>query len=560
MTTADAIPPSVLRQRRRFEALGTALNKASSIKSWLMTLFAISLILGLPTIPMLVDPLKDGLTTSYQVILFGFRVLIISMVLFLASRITPEMYTAKNDFEIKLKEIGHRNPDTNLEEEKKLVYRSIIYKTLRIIILVASGIGIFLVGSRTNYGYIIGQQIIFMVIVVGLILTVKFWSSKGPDYSPRMGGRNLVLVFLPAVYLIGLESAIDFFSILSEPRFPYNTLQISWGIMYPFMFVILLLAILYTIRRTGREKISQYTTREAEKRRRESLLEHKGNFARFRYSVSTGFNRMFSVFYKQERVEKKDLDRRPNELLIKSIWLTLFITFIPFSLLIPWVMFPHDGILLLSALVIGYQYSMIRYDRNKVDVFSEPEIIEDFEPPAIRTTELSNLTFRLIMLPTIVFIIAQYLLGGTIGDEMVILGFTWISVLMIVPISIQLFYNIKTGTDFNRTLRNIGMYRNVLGVFLILELVLLLGSVVGRFFGSSLNVVFIPNTAIYLQAAFIGGLIIIPLIFQYVIPYLSDDTSYKYFKISTYIFIGLVDIAIIFWFIYDIIIGYFFTT
>ena len=202
MTSAEGTSSTVIRQRKRYEKLGFALNKAGSIKTWLKVLFATTLILGLPTLPLLTDPLKDGTTTLYHVVIFGFRILIIAMILFLTLKITPQMYTAKNDLDIKIEEIGYKDANTNTKEERQLVNRNLIFTAMKIIVLVASGLGMFLVGSRDNYGYIIGQEIIYVILVVGLGLTYKFWISKDPDYSPKLGGRNLVLVFLPLLYLV----------------------------------------------------------------------------------------------------------------------------------------------------------------------------------------------------------------------------------------------------------------------------------------------------------------------------------------------------------------------
>ncbi|MHA2309115.1 MAG: hypothetical protein ACXABJ_07550 [Candidatus Heimdallarchaeaceae archaeon] len=157
MTTAEGIPSTIIRERKRYEKLGFALNKAASIRTWLKVLFAITLILGLPTLPLLSDPLKDATTTLYQVVIFGFRVLLIAMILFLAQKITPQMYTAKNDLDIKLEEIGFKDPNTNTMEENRIINRNVVFTVMKMIILIASAIGLFLVGSRDNYGYIISH-------------------------------------------------------------------------------------------------------------------------------------------------------------------------------------------------------------------------------------------------------------------------------------------------------------------------------------------------------------------------------------------------------------------
>ena len=553
MTVEESIPTTIIRQRRRYEKLGFALNKAGSISTWLKILFATTLILGLPTLPLLTDPLKDGTTTLYHVIIFGFRVLIIAMIIFLAQRITPQMYTAKNDLDIKLEEVGYRDPNTNTKEERQLVNRNVIYTIMKILILAAAGLGMFLVGSRDKYGYIIGQQAIYIVLVFGLALTFKFWVSKDPDYSPRLGGRNLLLVFLPLLYLFGLEIIIDFFSVLSEPRFHYNTLQVTWGLMYPFMFIFILFAVLISTKKTIREKITLQDARLAEFRRRESLLEDKGFIAQMRYSSKRNWNSFTQFFFRRESAEKRDLDRKPNELLVKSIWISLFIVFIPFGLILPWNLFPHDGLLILAALVIGYQYSMIKYDREEIDVLSEPDKNEEIDPPEIRTSKLATNTTRLLLLPIIVFVLVQYLMSGVTADYVVVIGFTWISVLLIIPISIQLITYINANTKNDRSLDNIRMHRNLMAVFALVQAILIVGSIAGRAFGKVMGAgFFLPKIAIILQALLLLILILIPIIYQHIIPKL-DDNQFKMVRLGLYLLIAVLNVAILAWFVVDVL-------
>lgn len=553
MTSAEGIPTTIIKQRKRYEKLGTALNKAGSIRTWLKVLFATTLILGLPTLPLLTDPLKDGTTTLYHVIIFGFRVLLIAMILFLTIKITPEIFTAKNDMNIKLEEIGFKDPNTNTKEELQIVNRNVVFTVMKFLILIASGIGLFLVGSRDNYGYIIGQEIIYLVLVFGLALTFKFWYHKEPNYSPRMGGRNLVLVFLPLLYLLSLEIIFDFFSVLDEPRFHYNTLQITWGLMYPFMFIFILIAVLISTKKTIREKVTLQDARLAEFRRRESLLEDKGFVAQFRYSTKTSWNRFTQVFFRRESAEKRDLDKKPNEILVKSIWISLFIVFIPFGLILPWNLFPHDGLLVLAALVIGYQYSMLKYDREEIDVLSEPQKNEEIEPLAIRTNSLATNTTRLILLPLIVFIIVQYLMSGVLANPFVTLGFTWISLLLVIPISIQLITYINANTKENRTNENLKMHRFLTVVLAVIELILLMGSIAGRYMGRTMGVsYFIPVIAIIMQAFLLFVLLIVPIIYQYILPKLNEK-QFKIVRNCLYILIALLNVVIIVWFIVDIL-------
>ncbi len=563
MSSDDSIPPAVLRQRRRYEALGVALNKSSGMKSWFKVLFILALVSGIPAIILLSDPLKDGLTTAYQMIIIGSRIFIIIITLFLLMKIMPEVYTAKNDFDMKLKEVGYKDPNTNTKEEKQFVYRKLIFTVLKIVILVASFFGLFLAGSRDNYGFIIGNQILYLLIIVGFLLTMKFWSSSGPENSPRMGGRNIIQVIIPGAVLWGLEIFLEFFSFLSEPRFHFNTLQISWGIMYPFILLFILIAVIYTSKRTVRERMVLQEARETEFKRKESFIDDKKFYSRAFFGFQTRWNEFVQIFRKKDTEKVKNIDKKPNEKVVKGIWITLFATFIPFVFILPWNFFPHDGIVIFGALMVAYQYSMIKYDRIEIEVISEPERDETITPTEIRKPEFVSGTLRWILIPMILFMVAVYLIGGVITggilttyNEMLILTFTWISVLIVVPLSIQIISNIKNSADENRTKENVEMHRNSLILILILVLVLIVGSIVGNLIGSLLHVEIIPLTTILLQATIAGVLIIIPLVYQFVIPKLTDQ-NYKIFNIGTFVVVALADVGILVWFIFGIILRYF---
>ncbi len=565
MSSDDSIPPAVLRQRRRYEALGVALNRSSGMKSWFKVLFILALISGIPAIILLSDPLKDALTTTYQMIIIGSRLFIIIITLYFLMQIMPEVYTAKNDFEVKLKEVGFKDPNTNTKEEKQFVYRKVIFNILKIVILVASFFGLFLVGSRDNYGFIIGNQILYLLVIIGFLLTMKFWSSKGPEYSPRMGGRNVILVIIPGAVLWGLEVLLDFFSFLSEPRFHFNTMLISWGIMYPFMLVFILAAVIFTSKRTVRERMVIQEAREMEFKRKESFIDDKRIHSRAFFGFQTRWNEFTQIFRRKETEKIKNIDKKPNEKVVKGIWIALFASFIPFVFILPWNFFPHDGIVIFGALMVAYQYSMLKYERHEIEVISEPEIDETITPTEIRKPEFATGTLKWILIPVILFVVAVYLIGGVItggilttSNEVLILAFTWISVLIVIPLSIQIISNIKTSADENRTQDNLIMHRNVLILILILELVLIGGSVIGNLIGSLLFVEIIPLTTILLQATIIGVLTIIPLIYQFIVPKLNDQ-NYKIFNIGTFIVVALVDAGIIVWFIFNIIVRFFFT-
>jgi len=558
MSISDTIPLAVSAQRKRYEALGVAVKKASSTRGWLIALFYTTLIFGLPSLALLASPLKDSVTITYHVIIYGFRVLIIAMTILMISRITTEMYTAKNDVNMKLQEIGYKDSKTNTKEENTLLHNNTILSLLKIVILVGSVLGLFLLGSRDNYGYIIGHQIIYIFIIFSLALTAKFWISKKPEYSPRLGGRFVGLVFLPSIVIWGLESVFDFFSILSNPRFHYNVLQISWGIVYPFVFLFLLIAVLITSRKTKRERMNLQEARLSEFKRRESFVHERGRFYRARHDMKLSWNKVTQFFFKDKQRER-DLDKKPNIILVRSMWIALFATFIPFAFMLPWNLFPQDGILIVMALMIGYQYSMIKYERQEIDVISEPIKDEEIEPLAIRTTDLMTITFRIILLPTIIFIIAQYFMSSVITsgvlstqNEMITIGFTWIAVLLVIPLSIQLIYHLNVNTKTNRSKENVKMYRKGIFFLLAVEMLLLIGTIVGKYIGMMLGFEIFPPFAIILQAVFVTTLVVIPLIYLYIIPKLTEE-QYQIARIITYTLLALINVGILALFLTNIL-------
>ncbi|MHA1514613.1 MAG: hypothetical protein ACTSPF_03660, partial [Candidatus Heimdallarchaeaceae archaeon] len=160
MSNSDSIKDNLVLQRKRYEALGASLNRSSGMKSAFKVLFATTLIFGLPTVILLSNPLKDNVTIVYQMIIFGSRILIIAMCLLLFSRITSEIYTAKNDSDKKMAELGYKDAKTNTKEERVLLTRTTVYTILKLLVFLATFFGLFLFSSRDNYGYIIGQQVI----------------------------------------------------------------------------------------------------------------------------------------------------------------------------------------------------------------------------------------------------------------------------------------------------------------------------------------------------------------------------------------------------------------
>jgi hypothetical protein len=563
MTSSESDSVAIIKQRKRFEALGNAINKADGITNWLKVLVAFTLIFGLPTIALLADPAKDSIITMYELIIFAFRILIIAMVLHLLSKITREIYTAGNDYDKKIQEIGFKDSSTNTLEEKKFMNYKITYTIISVLVILASFIGIFMVSSRFVATYITGQSIVYIIIIVCLGLTFKFWYGRNSDESPRMGGRKLLQILMPIFFFLAIEIVIDFFGILSEARFRFNALQLSWGIVYPFLFIFLLIAILITTKKTQNEKMSLQEAKVAEFKRRETHIQDKNKIKQAFFSMKVSWNKFTNLFIPRGP-KKRNLDRKPSKALVQSIWITLFITVIPFALIATWSLFPQDGLLCIGALMISYQYSMIKYERYEIDVISEAKKDESIKPTEMRQPNLINNAVIMFLLPTLIFITIQYLISGVIigealteSTEMVVIGFTWLAALIVLPISYQLFYKIKNNTDIDRSEENVSMYRRGLIQVLIIEIVMVLCSIAGHFFASLfVNYDFIQWLAMGLQLVFVAALIVLPLIFLYVIPKLSDQ-GYKTAKIITIITISLINVAILALFFVNIIIGYF---
>ena len=559
MSNLDSTKDSLVLQRQRYEALGTSLNKSSSMRSVFRVLFAATLIFGLPTVILLSNPLKDDVTIVYQMIIFGFRILIIAMCLLLFSRITSEIYTAKNDSDKKLSEVGYKDAKTNTKEERVLLTRITIYSVLKILVFLATFFGLFLFSSKDNYGYIIGQQIIYVLALFLLLLSASFWISRKPDYSPRLGGRLLMLVFVPALFFWGLEVVLGFFNVISDSRFHYNTLQVSYGLIYPFAFIFLLVAVIYTSRKTIREKRSIQKARVADFDRRSGFIGEKNAFSQMIYHIQLFFNKMGRSITRKEKSEK-NIDKKPSKLIVNSMWITIFITFFAFAFILPWNMFPHDGILLAGAAIIAYQYSMIKYERDEISVIAVPDKDESIEPPEIRTKELLDSTVRFIMLPTLIFIVVQFILNGVITDGVfttanlqIILSFTWVIVLIVIPLSIHIIYKLVQNVKEERTKDNVRMYFNGLLFVLLFQVVIYVMTLVGLFgafygFGYEL----IHPVTLALQATFVVVLVILPLVFQFIAVKVNEK-GFKILSISTYVLVGLINVGIFTVFIFHIL-------
>ena len=563
MSNPDSSKESLILQRKRYEALGGAFNKSSSMKSLFKVLFATTLIFGIPTVILLSNPLKDNLTIAYQMVIFGFRILLIAMCILLFTRITTELYTAKNDSDKKLEEIGYKDAKTNTKEEKSHLSRNVVYTFLKILIVISTAFGMFLLSSRDNYGYIIGQQALYICVLFLILFSIKYWLSRKPDYSPRLGGRLIVLAFVPALGFWGLEVIIGFFGVISDSLFHHNILQITYGLIYPFAFLFLLIAVLYTSKKTIREKQSIQLAKNADFDRRAGFIGDKNPFSRMIYRMQLSFNKIGRTITRTEQKEK-DIDKKPNLLIIKSMWLTIFITFFGFAFIIPWNMFPQDGILLAGAAMIAYQYSMIKFERDEITVIAVPDKDETIDPPEIRTKELLTSTARYIMLPTMIFIVIQFIMNGVLTNGVftqanlqLVLSFTWIAALIVIPLSIHIIYKTTQNIKDNRTKENSSMFVRGLLVVLIFEGVLYaatVGALVGALYGYQYEL--IHFVSLILQATFILVLIVLPVVFQ-LIAIRVDKKGFKILSISTYVLLGLINVGIFTGFILHILQLYF---
>ncbi len=561
MKTADTSRDALISQRKRFEALGNALKKASSMTSWFKVMFACTLIFGIPTLILLSNPLKDSTTFTIQFLVFGSRIFMIALALFLLSRVTPQLYTAKNDFNMKIEEVGYQQADSNTKEEQKFILKNMFYSILKILVFIASGFGLFLISSRVNYGYIIGQQAMYLAVLVILAMTFAFWSNSKPDYSPRLGGRLIVLSFVPATYFWTLEIIIGFFRIISEPNLRYNYTQSSYGFVYPFVFLFLVIVVLITTKKTIREKTTLQEAREEEFQRVSTFIEEKNLLRRAKYKYDIWWNQLTQKI--SPKSKDRDIDKKPSIILVNSLWISLFISILIFAFVIPWNMFPQDAMLFVSVLMISFQYSMIKYEREEIEVISEPVKNEEIEPPTIRTKELPVVTLRLILLPTVIFIISQYVMSGVLSsgyftteNKMVIMLITWISVLIVVPTSVQLIFLISKNMKTNRELKNVKMYLTSFIYLLGFELLLYIITVISLFAALQYNFQLIDPSALILQAIIIVVMLLIPIAFI-LIALKVDDKGFRILQICTWVLITLISLIILEEFLHFVLSGYF---
>jgi hypothetical protein len=561
MKTTDSSKEVLLNQRKKFEALGNALKRASSMTSWFKVMFATTLIFGLPTLILLSNPLKDGTTFTIHFLVYGSRILLMAISFYLLAKITPQIYTARNDMKIKIEEVGYQQPGSNSKEEQKLIIQNMFYSILKILVLIASGFGLFLISSRENFGYIIGHQVIYLAILVTLAVTYTFWRTSKPEDSPRLGGRLIILSFIPATYFWALEVIIGFFSAITDPNIRYNYAQSSFGFIYPFVVLFMIIAIMITSKKTIREKSILQSAKEEEFKRVSSFIDEKGFFRRMKYKFDMWWNNVLQKILPKSK--KTDIDKKPNLILIRSIWTTLLISILGFAFIVPWNIFPQDAVLFLSVLMISYQYSMIKYERNDIEVIYEPEKNEELVPLPIRTNELPKITLRLILLPTIIFVIAQYVMNGILSDgylttdsRMLILLFTWIAVLIVVPTSVQLMYLLIRDLKKEREFKSFKMYFIQMIYLLIFQLILYVSTVIALFAALQFDFQFIDTTALILQAIIVAVMLILPISYMLIASKL-DDKGYKILQICTWVLVGLVSLIIIEEFLHFVIEGYF---
>ncbi|MHA1305008.1 MAG: hypothetical protein ACTSPI_15025, partial [Candidatus Heimdallarchaeaceae archaeon] len=142
-------------------------------------------------------------------------------------------------------------------------------------------------------------------------------------------------------------------------------------------------------------------------------------------------------------------------------------------------------------------------------------------------------------------------------NGMVVIGFTWVSVLLAIPLSIRLLYYIKQGLDENRERKNVHLILQSAIPLLIVALSLFIGMFITHIYVSSFGIQFLTMISFYLLAIIIGLILIIPLGYILIAPRLKDDHQYKLFNIGTFGFLFVCIAATFIWFIFDVIIGYF---
>lgn len=566
MSTLDEVPQELIEQRLRYEALGVSINTGNKIASWLKVLYTFCLVLLLPTVLLLSDPLKDSVTYMYQALGFGFRILLASMVIYFISKIAPLLYAAKNDYNKLLSIVGYNDPEKNTKDEVQLVRRKFVIDYIYLIALISILLSVFVVNNRNNVAFIIGHEVIIFVILVGLILIWKFWMHKDSAKVPFLGGRLLVLSFIPLVTVWGVEIFIEFFTILSKPRFDFNRLQLTYSLVYPIAFILISIAVLITTKKTKREKLALRKEKDYELSRKSKFIEDKNVFNKLLFKIETTIYTIKSLFQKEvdeAKLEKK-LDKKPSYILVQSIWMSLILSFIPLSFMISWNLFPHDGIFMIVSLVTAYVYSMIKYHRYDIDVIGYIEKKSEKEPPALRKPEIASQLFQSLSLVSVVFIVAIMIVGPIItkGDYsgfngMIVTAFSWISVILSFPLSIRLLYFLNKGFDETRKKSDTALPLQTLVPILIMELALVVGMFVAHLYVPNFGIEFLANISFYLILLIIFLVLVIPISYVIVVPYVKDDKQYRLVTIGFYALLFLSIMGSFVWFIFDVVVGQF---
>ncbi|UJG41654.1 MAG: hypothetical protein K9W45_04105 [Candidatus Heimdallarchaeum aukensis] len=566
MSTLDEVPQELIEQRLRYEALGLSINTGNKIASWLKVLYTFCLIILLPTLLLLSDPLKDNVTYMYQALGIGFRILLASMIIYFISKIAPLLYAAKNDYNKLLSTVGYNDPEKNTKDEVQLVRRKFVIDYIYLISLISVLLSVFVVNNRNNIAFIIGHEVIVFVILVGLILIWKFWLYKDSTKVPFLGGRLLVLSFIPLVTVWGIEIFIEFFSTLSKPRFDFNRLQLTYSLVYPIVFILISVAVLISTKKTKREKLALRKEKDYEITRKSKFIEDKNVLSKAFFKIETTIYKIKSTFRKEmdeQKLEKK-LDKKPSYILVQSIWIALILSFIPLSILISWNLFPHDGIFMIVSVITAYVYSMVKYHRYDIDVIGYIEKKAEKEPPLLRKPEISSQLFQSLSLVSVVFIVAIMIVGPIItkGDYsgfngMIVTAFSWISVILSFPLSIRLMYFLKQGFDETRRKEDTALPLQTLLPILIMELALVIGMFAAHIYVPNFGIQFLANISFYLILLIIFLVLVIPISYILVVPFAKDDKQYQIITIGFYALLFCSIMGSFVWFIFDVIIGQF---
>ncbi|MHA1115663.1 MAG: hypothetical protein ACTSRR_06830 [Candidatus Heimdallarchaeaceae archaeon] len=566
MSTLDEVPQELIEQRLRYEALGLSINTGNKIASWLKVLYTFCLIILLPTLLLLSDPLKDNVTYMYQALGIGFRILLASMIIYFISKIAPLLYAAKNDYNKLLSTVGYNDPEKNTKDEVQLVRRKFVIDYIYLISLISVFLSVFVVNNRNNIAFIIGHEVIVFVILVGLILIWKFWLYKDSTKVPFLGGRLLVLSFIPLVTVWGIEIFIEFFSTLSKPRFDFNRLQLTYSLVYPIVFILISVAVLISTKKTKREKLALRKEKDYEITRKSKFIEDKNVLSKAFFKIETTIYKIKSTFRKEmdeQKLEKK-LDKKPSYILVQSIWIALILSFIPLSILISWNLFPHDGIFMIVSVITAYVYSMVKYHRYDIDVIGYIEKKAEKEPPLLRKPEISSQLFQSLSLVSVVFIVAIMIVGPIItkGDYsgfngMIVTAFSWISVILSFPLSIRLMYFLKQGFDETRRKEDTALPLQTLLPILIMELALVIGMFAAHIYVPNFGIQFLANISFYLILLIIFLVLVIPISYILVVPFAKDDKQYQIITIGFYALLFCSIMGSFVWFIFDVIIGQF---